>query len=226
VSSAAENPTLTESETPWVDEVEDAPMLPAPEEPARTARDEIQDDTTRQEEIGASTDSAAPLTAADASAEPAQDLTATPDSPAAASEALRPAALTGPLQLREAPGLQTRGVFVILTAFASAGCLLGFIVSGTSSLPSAAGWGLVLGSWLSALLSPARLGWTAAWMPPLAITAVILVFGQATFIGAMPTIARELAMVASNLTALAPAQLISVVGAAIILWLKRRSVSS
>lgn len=124
--------------------------------------------------------------------------------------------------LREAPGLKMRGVFVIMTAFATVGCIIGFVTSGTISIPSAAGWGLVLGSITAAVLSPPRLGWTAAWMPPLAITAVIAVMGQFTFLGSMPTFARELAMVAANLTAMAPAQLLSVAAAAGILLLKRR----
>jgi hypothetical protein len=125
-----------------------------------------------------------------------------------------------------APGLKARGVFVIESAFAAVGCVIGFIVSGTTSIPTLAGWGLVIGSVVAALLSPPRLGWTAAWMPPLAITAVIAVLGQLTLLGAMPTFAREVALVAANLTSLAPAQLSSVAAAALILYLRRRRLGS
>ncbi len=150
------------------------------------------------------------------------------DATASVAAGASPSVATGasPSVAVGAPGLKARGVFVIESAFAAVGCVIGFIVSGTTSIPTLAGWGLVIGSVVAALLSPPRLGWTAAWMPPLAITAVIAVLGQLTLLGAMPTFAREVALVAANLTSLAPAQLSSVAAAALILYLRRRRLGS
>jgi hypothetical protein len=113
-------------------------------------------------------------------------------------------------------------VFVIQAAFAAVGCAFGFVISGTSAIPILAGWGLLIGAVLSALASPAKLGWTAAWMPPLAAAAVITVMGQVTLLGSAPTLAREVGMVAAGLTAVAPAQLLSVLLATLILWRRGR----
>lgn len=194
-------------------------MVSGPEaqadDPTEVTADEPAAVTAEQRHAEPSPGDAAPATEPTAQARtaavPAPEVAAAPVGEASA----RPA-------LREASGLKMRGVFVIMTAFATVGCIIGFVTSGTVSIPSAAGWGLLLGSITAAVLSPARLGWTAAWMPPLAITAVIVVMGQFTFLGSMPTFAREVAMVAANLTAMAPAQLLSVAAAAGILLLKRR----
>jgi hypothetical protein len=175
-----------------------------------------------QDEAGLNTVERDGSEGADEETEPSGGLAA-PVNADPASSGTRPVRSTG---LREAPGLKTRGVFVIMTAFSAFGCLVGFIASGTAAIPSAAGWGLLIGSIIAAVLSPRRLGWTAMWMPPLAVAAVIAVMGQVTLLGSMPTVARELAMMAAGLTAVAPAQLASVVAAAVILWVKRRAAAA
>jgi len=105
------------------------------------------------------------------------------------------------------------------------GCLIGFITSGVIAIPALAGWGLIVGSVAAAIKSPPRLGWAPVWLPPLAMLALIAVLGQVTLLGAMPTLAREVAMIAANLTTTAPAQLISVALAAAIVFARRKLLS-
>lgn len=115
-----------------------------------------------------------------------------------------------------------RGVVLLMVAPTVVLCLIGFLVSGATSIPPLAGLGLILGSVAAALVAPARWGWFPAAFPPLVMMGVILVLGQITLIGSRPTIAREFAMVVSQLTATAPAQVASVLLMAALLYLRRR----
>lgn len=118
--------------------------------------------------------------------------------------------------------MTARGAFLGMVAFAALGCGLGFVLTSAVAIPTLAGWGLLLGSVLVALLTSPRAGWFPVALPPLAMLTVVLVLGQLTLIGSRPTFVRELAMVVSNLTALAPAQVASVAAVAAILSARQR----
>ena len=118
-------------------------------------------------------------------------------------------------------GLTLRGAFLVMLLSSSVACVIGFFSSGTTSIPSQTGWGLVIGTLVAALLVPARLSMTVVWLPPLVATATVVLLGQITLLGSSLTFARELAMVAAGLTSLAPAQLLSVGVAALVLAYRR-----
>ncbi len=118
-------------------------------------------------------------------------------------------------------GLTLRGAFLVMLSFSSAACVIGFFSSGTTSIPSQTGWGLVIGTLVAALLVPARLSKTVVWLPPLVAATTVVLLGQITLLGSSLTFARELAMVAAGLTSLAPAQLLSVGVAALVLVYRR-----
>lgn len=123
-------------------------------------------------------------------------------------------------------GVTARGAFLVIVICCAVGCGIGFLTAGTTSIPSQAGWGLVVGSVIAALLSPPKLGWTVVWLPPLAAATVVALLGQVTLLGATPTVAREIAMIAAGLTTLAPAQVLSVVLAAALLLLRHKLTKS
>lgn len=102
------------------------------------------------------------------------------------------------------------------------GCLVGFALQGATSIPSVAGYGLILGSLAAAVKASPRLGWFPVWLPPVAMLLVILVAGQLTLIGSRPTVAREATMVMANLAATAPAQVIAMIVVAAVLFVRRR----
>ena len=118
-------------------------------------------------------------------------------------------------------GLTLRGAFLVMLLSSSVACVIGFFSSGTTSIPSQTGWGLVIGTLVAALLVPARLGLTVVWLPPLVAATTVVLLGQITLLGSSLTFARELAMVAAGLTSLAPAQLLSVGVAALVLAYRR-----
>jgi hypothetical protein len=121
--------------------------------------------------------------------------------------------------------MTARGAYLTMAAFAAIGCGLGFVLTGAVAIPTLAGWGLLAGSVLAGLLASPRAGWFPVALPPLAMLTVILVLGQLTLIGSRPTFVRELAMVVSNLTAMAPAQVVSVAAVAAILFVRYRRTS-
>ncbi|MCH9720017.1 MAG: hypothetical protein K0U60_09135 [Actinomycetia bacterium] len=123
-------------------------------------------------------------------------------------------------------GVTARGAFLVIVVCCAVGCGIGFLTTGTTSIPSQAGWGLVVGSVIAALLSPPKLGWAVVWLPPLAAATVVALLGQVTLLGAAPTLAREIAMIAAGLTTLAPAQVLSVALAAVLLLLRRKLTKS
>ena len=122
-------------------------------------------------------------------------------------------------------GLTLRGAFLVMLLSSSVACVIGFFSSGTTSIPSQTGWGLVIGTLLAALLVPARLSLTVVWLPPLVAATTVVLLGQITLLGSSLTFARELAMVAAGLTSLAPAQLVSVGVAALVLIYRRLRAS-
>lgn len=109
-----------------------------------------------------------------------------------------------------------------MTVPALIGCLVGFALQGATSIPPAAGYGLILGALVAAAKSSPRLGWFPVWLPPVAMLLVILVAGQLTILGSRPTVAREATMIMANLAATAPAQVIAMIGVAMVLFLRRR----
>ncbi|MFN8126238.1 MAG: hypothetical protein U0R64_07005 [Candidatus Nanopelagicales bacterium] len=115
-----------------------------------------------------------------------------------------------------------RGLLLLLAGPTFVLCLIGFVVSGATSIPPLAGIGLMLGSVAVGLVAPPTLGRLPIAFPPLVMLAVILVAGQVTLIGSRPTLGREFAMVVSQLTATAPAQVGSVAIIAVLLFLRRR----
>lgn len=127
-------------------------------------------------------------------------------------------ARSGPLSER----ITTRGLLLVMAAPTVVLCLIGFIVSGATSIPALAGLGLIVGSAAAAVIAPPRLGWLPVAFPPLVMLAVIVVLGQITLIGSRPTLVRELAMIVSQLTATAPAQVAAVVLMGAVLYLRRR----
>ena len=118
-------------------------------------------------------------------------------------------------------GLTLRGAFLVMLMSSSVACVIGFFSSGTTSIPAQTGWGLVIGTLVAALLVPARLSLTVVWLPPLVAATTVVLLGQITLLGSSLTFARELAMVAAGLTSLAPAQLLSVGVAALVLVYRR-----
>ena len=122
-------------------------------------------------------------------------------------------------------GLTLRGAFLVMLLSSSVACVIGFFSSGTTSIPSQTGWGLVIGTLVAALLVPARLSMTVVWLPPLVATTTVVLLGQITLLGSSLTFARELAMVAAGLTSLAPAQTLSVGVAALVLVYRRLRAS-
>ncbi|MAT60976.1 MAG: hypothetical protein CMH41_04965 [Micrococcales bacterium] len=170
------------------------------------------DDGTKTEKIISLVDSADPVE--EVSTDDNQD------PPASTPEATR---LAKPIQAN-ATGLTLRGAFLLILLSTSVACVIGFFISGTTSIPSQAGWGLVAGTIAAALLVPERLSLTIVWLPPLVAVATVGILGQITLLGSTFTLTRELAMVAAGLTALAPAQVLSVGGAALILFLRRLRV--
>ena len=119
-------------------------------------------------------------------------------------------------------GLTGRGVLIFMTVPALIGCLVGFALQGATSIPPAAGYGLILGALVAAAKSSPRLGWFRGGLPPVAMLLVILVAGQLTILGSRPTVAREATMIMANLAATAPAQVIAMIGVAVVLFLRRR----
>ena len=63
---------------------------------------------------------------------------------------------------------------------------------------------------------------SAVWSPPLVMLVVVLVLGQVTVMGATPTVARELAMIATNLAGTAPWQAFSVLAAGAVILIRHR----
>ena len=119
-------------------------------------------------------------------------------------------------------GVTARGTFLLVLTGAAIGCLIGFVLSGVTVVPATAGYGLIAGSVLGALICSPRLGWFPVAFPPLALFTVAVAFGQVTLLGTGFSVTRELAMLLSTLTAQAPAQLVSVVAVALILAIRRR----
>ncbi len=145
----------------------------------------------------------------------------TPPAPVAADEVPAPApAATTDLAAR---GLTGRGVFLFMVIPALIGCLVGFALQGATSIPPAAGYGLIVGSLLAALKASPRLGWFPVWLPPVAMLAVILIGGQLTLLGSRPTLSREATMTMANLAATAPAQIAAMAVVAVVLFVRRRA---
>ncbi len=119
-------------------------------------------------------------------------------------------------------GVTGRGTFLLMLAGSALGCLIGFVLSGVTVMPALAGYGLIAGAVLGALICSPRLGWFPVAFPPLALFTVAVIFGQVTLVGTGFSVTRELAMLLSTLTAQAPAQLASVVAVALILAIRRR----
>lgn len=193
---------LAPNGAPWWESAENIPPVPP----------NVTNDGTKTEKIISLVDSADPVE--EVSTDDNQD------PPASTPEATR---LAKPIQAN-ATGLTLRGAFLLILLSTSVACVIGFFISGTTSIPSQAGWGLVAGTIAAALLVPERLSLTIVWLPPLVAVATVGILGQITLLGSTFTLTRELAMVAAGLTALAPAQVLSVGGAALILFLRRLRV--
>lgn len=127
------------------------------------------------------------------------------------------------VEVSDSPGLTGRGTFLFMAVPALLGCLIGFVLQGATSVPPAAGYGLVLGSLVAAFKTSPRLGLFPIWLPPVAMAAVIALAGQLTLIGARPTLAREATMIMANLAATAPAQVAAMAVVAVVLIVRRRS---
>lgn len=83
-------------------------------------------------------------------------------------------------------------------------------------IPAITGWFLALSSFAVAAVIRERDKLMAVWLPPLVMALVIAVLGQITLLGSSPTIARELSMFFAAMASAAPAQVIAVGGAFLI----------
>ncbi|MDP4014619.1 MAG: hypothetical protein U0990_04415 [Candidatus Nanopelagicales bacterium] len=119
--------------------------------------------------------------------------------------------------------LSPRAVLVVVLAAGALGCVLGFVISGATLIPASASWGLVAGAFVGAALVRLSDTWAAIWAPPLAMLGIAATLGQITLLGGPVTVARETAMILTALAGSAPAQVIAVVGAAVICAARRRS---
>lgn len=174
----------------------------------------------------------APAPQPPATVRPTLTLIPEPEHPPAAATALLPE-ISAPLSpadpvqpFRALPGITARGAFVCMAATSAVGCVVGFFVSGAGAISPLAGWGLLLGSVFAGLKASPKLGWLPAFLPPLAMLAVVAILGQLTLIGSRPSLIREAAMVLAGLTATAPAQLASVAAVTGILYWRRRTSAS
>ena len=202
-----------EGEAPWWESVENLPEMRSPQSPPSEA--EISPATDPVDTAQGTSTSAAESVTSDNTVEDEDRNASEP-----AAYQTKAAILTENRVFHG--GMTARGAFLLLVICCAIGCGIGFLTSGTTSIPSQAGWGLVLGTVATALLSPPKLGWTVAWLPPLAAATVVAVLGQITLLGSTPTVAREIAMIAAGLTTLAPAQIVSVVIAIGLLALRRK----
>lgn len=147
-------------------------------------------------------------------------MTATPIRPA-------PALTANPRPVsRRKISVAPRGALVLVMAFGATACLLGFVLSGTGAVPRLTGLGLVLGAIVASLRVSRENAWVSVWAAPPAMALIAATLGQITLLGSAPTIAREVAMMLTALTATAPAQLLAVVTAATITYLRKRSARS
>lgn len=119
-------------------------------------------------------------------------------------------------------GLTGTGSFLVMLIPALIGCVIGFLLTGATSIPPLAGYGLILGSVVAGLRVAPRLGWFPVCLPPLVMLVVVATAGQVTLIGSRPTIAREATMIMANLAATAPAQMASVAVIAVFVFVRRR----
>ncbi|MDZ7576964.1 MAG: hypothetical protein U0904_02120 [Candidatus Nanopelagicales bacterium] len=119
--------------------------------------------------------------------------------------------------------LSPRAVLLVVLAAGALGCVLGFVISGATLIPASASWGLVAGAFVGAALVRLSDTWAAIWAPPLAMLGIAATLGQITLLGGPVTVARETAMILTALAGSAPAQVIAVVGAAVICAARRRS---
>jgi hypothetical protein len=113
--------------------------------------------------------------------------------------------------------LTSRGTFALILVATSAACVTGFVVSSAAVIPAMAGWSLAVASLLAATVIRERDRLMAIWMPPLVMALVVAVLGQITLLGASPTIAREVSMFFAAMASSAPAQVVAVGGAFLIL---------
>lgn len=84
-------------------------------------------------------------------------------------------------------------------------------------IPAIAGWSLAISSLAAATVIRERDKLMAVWIPPLVMALVIAVLGQITLLGTSPTIAREISMFLAAMASAAPAQVVAVGGAFLIL---------
>ncbi len=204
---------VPEGEAPWWESEDHLPELPSPQPPVAETSPAATIDIT--DSLATSTDSVAEPALPDHSTDAEEfDSEKAIDSQSPATSASAPPAKRG--------GMTARGAFLLMAICCAIGCGIGFLAGGTTSIPSQAGWGLVVGTVIAALLSPPKLGWTVAWLPPLVAATVVALLGQITLLGSTPTLAREIAMIAAGLTTLAPAQVLSVALAIALLLVRRK----
>jgi hypothetical protein len=202
-----------EGEAPWWESADHLPELNSPEPTAATIDLTDRSDNAVASAASVTEDNASGVTKAEA--DPATiDVDPATTSHSSTNGVATKTATTG--------GITARGAFLLIAICCAIGCGVGFLTGSTTSIPSQAGWGLVIGTVIAALLSPPKLGWTVAWLPPLAAATVVALLGQVTLLGSTPTLAREIAMIAAGLTTLAPAQVLSVTIAIVLLLVRRK----
>lgn len=164
-----------------------------------------------------------PVTAALPGAESETDPAPAPESSIDITDAAAPAAVAPTLTgHNEGTGLTGPASFLVMLIPALVGCVIGFLLTGATSIPALAGYGLILGAIVVGLRVSPRLRWFPVCLPPVVMFAVVATAGQVTLIGSRPTIAREATMIMANLATTAPAQMVSVAIIAVLVFVRRR----
>ena len=112
--------------------------------------------------------------------------------------------------------LTSRGAFIVILVATSAACVAGFLISSAAVIPAVAGWFLAISSLAAATVIREKDKLMAIWLPPMVMALVIAVLGQITLLGTSPTIAREVSMFLAAMASAAPAQVVAVTGAFLI----------
>lgn len=112
--------------------------------------------------------------------------------------------------------LTSRGAFVVVLVVTSVACVVGFLMTSAAVIPASAGWALAISSLAAAVVIREQDKLMAVWQPPLVMALVVVVLGQITLLGTSLSLARELSMFFAAMASAAPAQVVAVVGAFLI----------